>query len=102
MTNEARVDITNAVYDAYVNTTGQSDDWGWTSIVRLSVPSDFGNREKVIAITRHKDKEKNELVYQLHTKVDDKIPFMTVFGCWPIGFVADIFIKTLEHYFEWY
>ena len=53
----------------------------------------------VLAISR--SVERDDLTYKLYTKHDTN-PLITVFGCWPIDFVSDIFIKALEHFYDDY
>ena len=99
MTNNVKVQITNAVYEVYKNTTEPYYSSASGKIVEFVKPTELGTVTKGVRISRVKDKR--GVVYELHID-DDKIPFMTVFGCWPIGFVADIFIRALEHYYDWY
>ena len=100
MTNEVKVAITNAVYEVYSHTTDPYEARVlYDETVAFTMPTDLGNINKVVKIVR--SREKTGIFYKLYIN-EDKIPFMTVFGCWPVGFVADIFIKTLEHYYDWY
>ena len=52
-----------------------------------------------IAISR--SIKENDLTYKLYTYHDDK-PLITVYGYWPVEFVIDVFIKTLEHFYDDY
>ena len=97
MTNEVKIAITNAVYEVYKSTTNPYQNIVCDRTVSFTVPTNLGDFNKSIRISRGMEKE--EIFYKLYVH-DDKNPFMLVFGCWPIGFVADIFIKTLEHYYD--
>lgn len=98
MTNNVKVQITNAVYEVYKNTTEPYDACSDSKFVEFSKPSELGAVHRAVTISRVKDKR--GITYELY--IGEKYPFMTVFGCWPIGFVADIFIRALEHYYDWY
>lgn len=99
MTNEVKVAITNAVYEVYKNTTEPYHADYNEKTIEYSVPSSIGGLNRVARIARVKDARG---IYYILFVGDDKNPFMTVFGCWPIGFVADVFIRALEHYHDWY
>lgn len=99
MTNEIKVAITNAVYLVYAHTTEPYHACVSGESVEFSVPTDLGYVKKFTRIVRiRKD---DQLTYELYIN-DRTNPFLTVYGGWPIGFVADIFIRALEHYYNWY
>ena len=99
MTNEVKVAITNAVFDVYDNTNGDDVRRECSKEVGFVYPSTLGECFKQVFISRVRDSD--GWYYKLYINSISQ-PFMTVFGFWPIGFVSDIFIKTLEHYYDWY
>ena len=99
MTDKVKVEITNAVYSTYDHTNGFHDRCEYREKVEFVCPSTLGECHKCVVIARVKGSDGD--YYKLYINSIDK-PFMTVFGFWPIGFVSDIFIKTLEHYYDWY
>lgn len=100
MTNEVKVAITNAIYEVYARTTEPYQSSVCSRPVSFTVPDKLGDHNVSIKIARNVRTSRGP-VYELYIG-SDNAPFMAVFGCWPIGFVADIFVKTLEHYHDWY
>lgn len=68
--------------------------------IDISVPGYVGNRKEIIRVAR--TVRKNDLYYKLYIRNAGEDPFLTVFGCWPKEFVIDIFVRTLQHYFDLY
>ena len=100
MTNEMKNRITNAVREVY-RITGDTDAIAYehsVSVTLEGIPNRLGESNRTILITRIR---RGELLYKLYTKHDDK-PLMTIFGCWPVEFVSDIFIRAMEHFYDWY
>ena len=97
MTNEKRAQIIDAVNEVYEKTETLFVQYE-TNFV-LTVPGVFGDRKVIIKISRNTSKD--DLTYKLYTQhsID---PLLTVFGCWPIEFVTDIFIRAMEHFFNDY
>ena len=54
--------------------------------------------ECTYTITIARSVKRDDLTYKLYTKHDDK-PLMTIFGCWPREFVADVFNRALQHFY---
>ena len=98
MTDNVKVQITNAVYNVYKGTTEPYNSCGYSEVVAFTKPSNLGTVSTTVKISRVRDR--HDITYRLYT--DEGEPFMTLFGCWPLGFVADIFIRALEHYYDWY
>ena len=99
MTNEVKVALTNAVYKVYEQTMSHYSSKSASTVVEFSVNDGLMVTKKMVTIARYNTEKEN--LYKMYI-ANDKAPFITVFGCWPIGFVTDIFIKALEHYYEWY
>lgn len=55
--------------------------------------------EDIIKISRSATDD--DLTYKLYTKHDNR-PLITLYGCWPTEFVTDMFIRTLEHFYNDY
>lgn len=99
MTSEVKALITNAIYEVYRGTTETYNKQTCSKVIAYSVPGRLGASPETLKIVRNSGEN---LTYELYLFEDMKTPFLSVFGCWPIGFVADIFIRTLEHYHDWY
>ena len=99
MTKENKKRIIDAVNEVYW-VTDKGFEKVYSKDVTLVVPSSIvGVYETTIKITRSVNK--GDLTYKLYTKHDTN-PLLTVFGCWPQEFVTDIFIRSMEHFYDDY
>ena len=99
MTDYNKHNIKEAVRTVYEQT---DKSYLHTAEVRFNYlrPNYFGvTKEGEITISR--SIKKDDLTYKLYTKYDDK-PLMTIYGCWPVDFVSDVFIRALEHFYDDY
>ena len=67
--------------------------------VKFFIPGEI-EFERTVVIAR--SVRKDDIYYKLYIPKFDEDPFLTVFGCWPEEWVIDIFVRTLQHFYDLY
>jgi hypothetical protein len=96
MLNKIKTDVTQALHVIYDETNGPFGVDAYSMFLNLTVPGILYDRNTMIKITR--SRKKDDLYYKLYIP-DDDVPFLTVYGAWPIEAVSEIFVSTLKYYY---
>lgn len=99
MTTETKRMVSNAISEVYEKTTGDYHFKEWAVVVPIKVRGYSKERTVNVVITRIDNDY--DSVYELRMNSDES-PLVTVFGYWHRDYVADIFVRSIEHFYSIY
>jgi hypothetical protein len=100
MTDKEKINVGNAIYKTYTHTEGLSKVGCYAVDVLINTPScSGGTRTVAIEIAREFVNNDTDVIYKL-TIPNWNTPLVITYGCWPIAYVTDIFVRAIDHFFD--